>query len=62
MEQATYRIVPQSITLYGVEVAELGEAPQILLTCPTKAAAEAWMAEIKRLRSAKYRLFKKGPP
>ena len=62
MEQTTYRIAPQSIIHYGVEVTELGKAPQILLTCPTEDAAEFWIAEIKRLRSAKHLLFQKGPP
>ena len=40
MEQTAYRIAPQSIIHYGVEVTELGKAPQILLTCPTEDAAE----------------------
>ena len=61
MEQTTYRIVPQPIIRYGVEVTEVGEVPRILFTFPTEAVAKAWIAEIKRLRSAKHRMFKRGP-
>jgi hypothetical protein len=43
MTQPTYRIVPQSVILYGVEKTEPDNAPRILLTCPTEAAADAWI-------------------
>jgi hypothetical protein len=49
MTQSTYRIVPQSVILYGVEKTEPDNAPRILLTCPTEAAADAWISEIRRL-------------
>jgi hypothetical protein len=51
--QATYRIVPQSVILYGVEKTESDNAPRVLLTCPTEAAADAWISEITRLSAAK---------
>ena len=38
---------------YGVEITEIDKPPRILLTCATEAAAEAWIAEGKRLRAAK---------
>ena len=53
MAQSTYRIVPQSLISYGIEITETDKSPRILLTCPTEAAADAWIAEIKRLRAAK---------
>jgi len=53
MTQPTYRIVPQSVILYGVEKTESDNAPRVLLTCPTEAAADAWISEITRLSAAK---------
>jgi hypothetical protein len=53
MTQPTYRIVPQSVILYGVEKTEPDNAPRVLLTCPTEAAADAWISEIRRLSAAK---------
>jgi hypothetical protein len=53
MTQTTYRILPQSVILYGVEVTEPDKAPRVLLTCSTEAAADAWVSEIKRLSAAK---------
>jgi hypothetical protein len=52
-QMSHYRIVPQSIIRYGVEVTEPNKAPRTLLTCPTEAAADAWMVEIKRLSAVK---------
>ena len=49
----TYRIVPQSIISYGVEITEISKPPRVLLTCSTEAMAEIWIAEIKRLRATK---------
>jgi hypothetical protein len=62
MAQATYRIVPLSIIRYGVEVTEPDRAPRILLTCPTEAAANAWIAEIKRLSAVRLRLDQTAGP
>jgi|EndMetStandDraft_8_1072994.scaffolds.fasta_scaffold237234_1 hypothetical protein len=53
MAQRTYRILPQTVVRYGVEMSEPGEAPRILLTCSTEAAADTWISEIKRLSAAK---------
>jgi hypothetical protein len=50
MTQTTYRILPQSVILYGVEVTEPDKAPRILLSCSTEAAADTWISEIERLR------------
>jgi hypothetical protein len=49
MTQKTYRIVPQSAILFGVEMTEPDKTPRVLLTCSTEAAAHAWISEIKRL-------------
>ena len=56
MTQPTYRIVPQSVILYGVEKTEPDNAPRVLLTCPTEAAADAWISEITRLSAARIKL------
>jgi hypothetical protein len=56
MTQTTYRILPQSVTLYGVEMTEPDKAPRVLLTCSTQAAADTWISEIKRLRSVPIRM------
>ena len=53
MTQTTYRILPQSVIVYAVEVTEPESAPRILLTCSTQTSADAWIAEIKRLSAAK---------
>jgi hypothetical protein len=53
--QPSYRIVPQALVRYGVEVSEPNKAPRVVLTCSTEAAAETWVAELKRLRAAKER-------
>jgi hypothetical protein len=54
MTQRTYRILPQSVILYGVEITEPDKAPRVLLTCSTEAAATAWILELKRLSAAKF--------
>jgi hypothetical protein len=54
MIQRTYRILPQSVILYGVEMTEPDKAPRVLLTCSTEAAATAWILEIERLSAAKF--------
>jgi hypothetical protein len=54
MVQRIYRILPQTVVRYGVEMSEPGEAPRILMTCSTEAAAETWISEIKRLSAAKF--------
>ena len=54
MTQTTYRILPQSVILYGVEMTELDQGPRVLLTCSTGAAADTWISEIKRLSAAKF--------
>jgi hypothetical protein len=53
MTQTSYRILPQSVILYGVEMTEPDKVPRVLLTCSTEAAAETWISEIKRLSAAK---------
>jgi hypothetical protein len=53
MEQPSYRIVPQTLLRYGVEISEPNKPPRVVLTCSTEAAAETWVAELKRLRAAK---------
>jgi hypothetical protein len=66
MTQKTYRILPQSVTLYGVEITEPDKAPRVLLTCSTEATATAWILELKRLSAAKFdtggRKFAARPP
>jgi hypothetical protein len=52
MTQTTYRILPQSVILYGIEMTESGKAPRVLMSCSTEAAADAWISEIERLRRA----------
>jgi hypothetical protein len=54
MTQRTYRILTQSVILYGVEMTEPDKAPRVLLTCSTEAAATAWILEIERLSTAKF--------
>jgi hypothetical protein len=54
MTQTSYRILPQSVILYGVEMTEPDKAPRVLLTCSTATAAETWISEIKRLSDAKF--------
>jgi hypothetical protein len=51
MTKSTYRVVAQPIISYGVEITEADQSPRVLLTCPTEAAADAWIVEIKRLRT-----------
>jgi len=53
MAKSIYRIVPQSIISYGVEITEIDKPPRVLLTCSTEAMAEIWIAEIRRLRATK---------
>jgi hypothetical protein len=53
--QTTYRILPQSVINYAVEVTEPERAPRILFTCPTHTAADAWITEIERLSAAESR-------
>ena len=36
MTQTTYRILPQSVILYGVEMTEPDKAPRVLLSCSTE--------------------------
>jgi len=38
---------------FGVEVSEPNKPPRVALTCSTEAAAETWVAELKRLWAAK---------
>jgi hypothetical protein len=54
MTQTTYRILPQSVIIYAVEVTEPESTPRIVLTCSTQTAADAWITEIKRVSAAKY--------
>ena len=53
LEQPSYRIVPQTLVRFGVEVSEPNKPPRVALTCSTEAAAETWVAELKRLWAAK---------
>jgi hypothetical protein len=53
LEQPSYRIVPQTLVRYGVEVSDPNKRPRVALTCSTEAAAETWVAELKRLWAAK---------
>jgi hypothetical protein len=52
-KQPSYRIVPQTVVRYGVEVSEPNKPPRVVLACSTEAAAETWVAEMKRLWAAK---------
>ena len=54
MTQRTYRILPQSVILYGVEMTEPDKAPRVLLTCSTEAAAHTWISEIERLSADQF--------
>jgi hypothetical protein len=53
LEQPSYRIVPQALVRFGVEVSEPNKPPRVVLTCSTEAAAETWVAELERLWAAK---------